>query len=36
MKVADIVGEPLDIYHLAKNKEGRNNKIKKLIDNVGL
>ena len=36
MKVADIVGEPLDIYHLAKNKEDRNNKIKKLLDKVGL
>lgn len=36
MKVADIVGEPLDIYHLTKNKEDRNNKIKKLLDKVGL
>lgn len=29
MKVADIIGELLDIYHLTKNKEDRNNKIKK-------
>lgn len=36
MKVADIVGEPLDIYHLTKNKEDRNNKIKKLLDKVGM
>ena len=36
MKVADIIGEPLDIYCLTKNKEDRNNKIKKLLGSVGL
>jgi len=36
MKAADIVGEPLDVYCLTKNKEDRKNKIKKLLDNVGL
>jgi len=36
MKVADIVGEPLDVHRLTKNKKDRDNKIKKLLDNVGL
>ncbi len=36
MKVVDIVGEPLDIYHLSKNKKERANRIKTLLENVGL
>ncbi|MCC3145553.1 dipeptide ABC transporter ATP-binding protein [Halanaerobium sp. Z-7514] len=36
MTVADIVGEPLDIHKLAKNKKDRNNKVKEILENVGL
>src|SRR6056297_1310678 len=36
MTVADIVGEPLDIHKLAKNKEERNEKVKEILENVGL
>ncbi len=36
MTVADIVGEPLDIHNLAKNKKERNNKVKEILENVGL
>ncbi len=36
MTVADIVGEPLDIHKLAKNKKERNNKVKEILENVGL
>jgi len=36
MKVADIVGEPLDVFHLAKNKEDRSRRIKKYLNRVGL
>ena len=36
MKIADIIGEPLDVYHLTQNKKDRKNKIKTLLDNVGL
>lgn len=36
MTVADIVGEPLQIHKLAKNKKERNEKVEKLLDSVGL
>jgi len=36
MTVADIVGEPLDIHNLAKNKQERNEKVKEILENVGL
>jgi len=36
MTVADIVGEPLDIHKLAKNKQERNEKVKEILENVGL
>ena len=36
MTVANIVGEPLDIHKLAKNKKDRNNKVKEILENVGL
>lgn len=36
MTVADIVGEPLDIHKLAKNKKERNEKVKEILENVGL
>ncbi len=36
MKVADIVGEPLDVYHLYENKADRDDTIKRLLDSVGL
>lgn len=36
MKVADIVGEPLDVYQLYKNKVDRYDIVKGLLDNVGL
>lgn len=36
MTVADIVGEPLDIHNLAKNKKERNEKVQKILENVGL
>jgi len=36
MTVADIVGEPLDIHNLAANKKERNNKVKEILENVGL
>lgn len=36
MTVADIVGEPIDIHKLAKNKKDRNNKVKEILENVGL
>lgn len=36
MTVADIVGEPLDIHKLAKNKKARNKRVKQILENVGL
>jgi len=36
MTVADIVGEPLDIHNLAKNKKERNEKVREILENVGL
>lgn len=36
MTVADIVGEPLDIHNLARNKKERNEKVRELLDSVGL
>ncbi|MFN2340207.1 MAG: ABC transporter ATP-binding protein [Halanaerobium sp.] len=36
MTVTDIVGEPLDIHKLAKNKKERNEKVKEILENVGL
>lgn len=36
MTVADIVGEPLDIHNLVKDKKERNEKVKELLDSVGL
>ena len=36
MTVADIVGEPLDIHDLAKNKKERNEKVEEILENVGL
>lgn len=36
MTVADIVGEPLDIHNLANNKQERNEKVKEILENVGL
>ncbi|KXS49486.1 MAG: peptide/nickel transport system ATP-binding protein [Halanaerobium sp. 4-GBenrich] len=36
MTVADIVGEPLDIHKLAKNKKERNEKVREILENVGL
>lgn len=36
MTVGDIVGEPIDIHHLASNKKERNDKILSLLEQVGL
>ncbi|MGM0602934.1 MAG: ABC transporter ATP-binding protein [Bacillota bacterium] len=36
MTVADIVGEPIDIHNLAKNKKDRNEKVKDILERVGL
>ncbi|ACL69252.1 ABC transporter ATP-binding protein [Halothermothrix orenii] len=36
MKVADIVGEPLDIHNLATDKNEKYEKVKELLSNVGL
>lgn len=36
MTVGDIVGEPLDIHKMYKNKEERKNKIYELLETVGL
>lgn len=36
MTVSDIIGEPLDIHKMYKNKEERKEKIYKLLDTVGL
>lgn len=36
MTVGDIVGEPLDIHHLAKGKKERRERIQYLLDLVGL
>ncbi len=36
MTVADIVGEPLDIHKLTNNKKQRNEKVREILDSVGL
>lgn len=36
MTVGDIVGEPIDIHHLAANAKERNDKILSLLERVGL
>jgi len=36
MTVGDIVGEPLDIHHLASSKKDRNDKIISMLERVGL
>ena len=36
MTVADIIGEPLDVHHLYKDKEERRKKILELMEHVGL
>ncbi|MFN2363899.1 MAG: ABC transporter ATP-binding protein, partial [Halarsenatibacteraceae bacterium] len=36
MTVADIIGEPMDIHNLAKNKQERNQKVEDLLERVGL
>ena len=36
MTVADIIGEPLDIHHLYSSKAERKDKVKELMDLVGL
>lgn len=36
MTVADIVSEPLYIHNLVRNKKERNEKVRKLLDSVGL
>ncbi|MFW5986140.1 MAG: ABC transporter ATP-binding protein [Halanaerobiales bacterium] len=36
MTVADIVGEPLDIHNLVKNKKERNKKVEEILKSVGL
>jgi len=36
MRVADIVGEPLDIFNLVRTKKERTDKIKQLLEDVGI
>ncbi len=36
MTVGDIIGEPIDIHHLAKNKDQRKDRIFELLETVGL
>ena len=36
MTVADIIGEPLDIHHLYHNKKERTDRVRELMDLVGL
>ncbi len=36
MTVADIIGEPLDIHKLVSNKKERNEKVKDILEKVGL
>lgn len=36
MTVADIIGEPLDIHHLYQNKKERTDRVRELMDLVGL
>jgi len=36
MVVADIVGEPLNVHNLVRNKKERNEKVRKLLESVGL
>ena len=36
MTVADIVGEPLDIHNLVDSKKERNERVKEILDTVGL
>lgn len=35
-KILDIIGEAIDIHHLAKSKEDRNHQVKELLATVGL
>ena len=36
MRVVDIVAEPLDIFNLVENKKERTDKVKQLLNNVGI
>ncbi len=36
MMVADIVGEPLNVHNLVRNKKERNEKVRELLESVGL
>ena len=36
MVVADIIGEPLDVHRIFKNKKERNNRVRELLESVGL
>jgi len=36
MRVADIVGEPLDVFNLMENKKERTDKVKQLLNDVGI
>ena len=36
MTIADIIGEPMDIHKLAKNRQERNEKVAALLEKVGL
>lgn len=36
MTIADIIGEPMDIHKLAKNRQERNEKVEALLKKVGL
>ena len=36
MTIADIIGEPIDIHKLAKNRQERNQKVATLLEKVGL
>lgn len=36
MVVADIVGEPLNVHNLVRNKKERNEKVRELLESVGL
>ena len=36
MSVSQIIAEPLEIHHICKNSEEKDNKIKELMDTVGL
>jgi oligopeptide/dipeptide ABC transporter ATP-binding protein len=36
MEIADIIGEPLDIHRICKNKKERNDRVRELLESVGL